>query len=40
MLEHRHLDRHLGGWEAVRDGIDSEGGWPLYLRRYADLFAS
>jgi uncharacterized protein YndB with AHSA1/START domain len=39
-LEHRHLDRHLEGWEAVRDGVDSDQGWPLYLRRYADLFGS
>jgi uncharacterized protein YndB with AHSA1/START domain len=38
VLEHRNLDRHLDGWEAVREGVDSEGGWPLYLRRYADLF--
>ena len=37
VLEHRHLERHLQGWEAVRDGIDGEGGWPLYLRRYAEL---
>jgi uncharacterized protein YndB with AHSA1/START domain len=40
VLEHRNLDRHLEGWEAVREGVDSEGGWPLYLRRYADLFAA
>jgi uncharacterized protein YndB with AHSA1/START domain len=40
VLEHRNLDRHLDGWEAVRDGVDSEGGWPLYLRRYGDLFAA
>jgi uncharacterized protein YndB with AHSA1/START domain len=40
VLEHRNLDRHLDGWEAVREGVDSEGGWPLYLRRYADLFAA
>jgi uncharacterized protein YndB with AHSA1/START domain len=39
MLEHRNLDRHLDGWEAVRDGVDSDAGWSLYLRRYADLFA-
>jgi len=39
VLEHRNLDRHLEGWEAVREGVDSEGGWPLYLRRYAELFA-
>jgi uncharacterized protein YndB with AHSA1/START domain len=39
VLEHRNLDRHLDGWEAVRDSVDSDAGWPLYLRRYADLFA-
>jgi uncharacterized protein YndB with AHSA1/START domain len=36
-LEHRNLDRHGPGWEAVRDGIASDGGWPLYLERYAGL---
>ena len=36
-LEHRNLDRHLEGWQAVRDGVDSDTGWPLYLRSYADL---
>ena len=35
-LEHRHLDRHLDGWEAVREGVDSDQGWPLYLQRYAE----
>jgi uncharacterized protein YndB with AHSA1/START domain len=39
-LEHRNLDRHGAGWEGVRDGVDAEGGWPLYLQRYADLIAS
>jgi uncharacterized protein YndB with AHSA1/START domain len=39
VLEHRNLDRHLEGWEAVREGVDSDGGWPLYLQRYAELFA-
>jgi uncharacterized protein YndB with AHSA1/START domain len=39
MLEHRDLDRHLEGWEAVRAGVDSEGGWPLYLCRYAEVVA-
>jgi uncharacterized protein YndB with AHSA1/START domain len=38
-LEHRHLDRHGPGWEAVRDGIATDQGWPLYLDRYAALFA-
>lgn len=37
-LEHRHLDRHGPGWEGVRMGVDSDGGWPLYLARYAALF--
>jgi uncharacterized protein YndB with AHSA1/START domain len=36
-LEHRNLDRHGDGWEGVREGVDSDGGWPLYLRRYAGL---
>jgi uncharacterized protein YndB with AHSA1/START domain len=37
-LEHRNLDRHSAGWESVRDGVDHEAGWPLYLQRYAALF--
>ena len=28
-LEHRNIDRHGPGWEAVRDGVDGEAGWPL-----------
>jgi uncharacterized protein YndB with AHSA1/START domain len=35
-LEHRNLDRHGENWEGLRDGVDSPGGWPLYLQRYAD----
>ncbi|MEP6814629.1 MAG: SRPBCC family protein [Marmoricola sp.] len=38
-LEHRNLDRHGPGWESVRDGVDDDAGWLLYLTRYADLFA-
>jgi uncharacterized protein YndB with AHSA1/START domain len=34
-LEHRHIERHGPGWEAVRDGVDTDQGWPLYLDRYA-----
>jgi uncharacterized protein YndB with AHSA1/START domain len=34
-LEHRHLDRHGPGWEAVHGGVDSPEGWQLYLDRYA-----
>jgi len=37
-LEHRNLDRHGAGWESVRDGVDNDAGWPLYLQRYAALF--
>ena len=39
-LEHRELDRHGDGWESVREGVDSDGGWPTYLRRFADVVAS
>lgn len=38
-LEHRYLDRHGDGWRSVADGIGGEGGWPLYLRRYAEIAA-
>jgi uncharacterized protein YndB with AHSA1/START domain len=37
-LEHRHIDRHGPGWQAVREGVDEGEGWPLYLARYAALF--
>jgi DNA-binding transcriptional ArsR family regulator/uncharacterized protein YndB with AHSA1/START domain len=36
-LEHRHIDRHGDGWQAVSDGVGSQDGWPLYLRRFAGL---
>jgi uncharacterized protein YndB with AHSA1/START domain len=39
-LEHRNIDRHGNGWESVREGVDAEGGWPLYLKRYADVVAA
>jgi uncharacterized protein YndB with AHSA1/START domain len=38
-LEHRHLDRHGEGWQGVREGIDNDQGWPLYLRGFSALFA-
>lgn len=38
-LEHRHLERHGDGWESLRDGVGGDQGWPLYLRRFAGLFA-
>jgi uncharacterized protein YndB with AHSA1/START domain len=36
-LEHRNLDRHGTGWEAVSEGIEGDQGWPHYLARYAAL---
>jgi uncharacterized protein YndB with AHSA1/START domain len=36
-LEHRHLDRHGEGWEAEREAVRGQGGWPLYLDRFASL---
>jgi uncharacterized protein YndB with AHSA1/START domain len=36
-LEHRNIDRHGPGWEGVRDGVADDGGWTLYLDRYAKL---
>ena len=38
-LEHRNLDRHGAGWEGVREGVGGDGGWPLYLQRFADRLA-
>lgn len=28
------------GWEAVHHGVDGDGGWPLYLDRYAALLSA
>jgi uncharacterized protein YndB with AHSA1/START domain len=39
-LEHRNFERHGDGWEGVRDGVGSPGGWPLYLDRYAALLGA
>jgi uncharacterized protein YndB with AHSA1/START domain len=36
-LEHRNLERHGEGWEGEREGVASDGGWPLYLQRFADV---
>jgi uncharacterized protein YndB with AHSA1/START domain len=38
-LEHRNLEHHGEGWEDLREGVDSDGGWPLYLQRFAGLLA-
>ena len=34
-LEHRHGP----GWESVYHGVEGDGGWPLYLTRYAALLS-
>ena len=39
-LEHRKIDRHGDGWELVREGVDGDDGWPLYLHRFADVLAA
>jgi uncharacterized protein YndB with AHSA1/START domain len=37
VLVHRHLDRHGRGWVSMRDGVDGDQGWPLYLQNYTVL---
>jgi uncharacterized protein YndB with AHSA1/START domain len=39
-LEHRNLERHGEGWEGIRGAVGSEGGWPLYLRRFTERLAA
>ncbi|CAN5771077.1 SRPBCC family protein [soil metagenome] len=39
-LEHRHIDRHGPCGQAVSQGVGEDAGWPLYLARYATLFAT
>ena len=34
-LEHRHLERHGEGWEAMRDAVGSPEGWGVGMRRFA-----
>ena len=34
-LIHDQLDAHGPGWESVRDGVASDGGWPAGLRQFA-----
>ncbi len=34
-LVHDELDVHGPGWESVRDGVGSDGGWPAGLRQFA-----
>jgi uncharacterized protein YndB with AHSA1/START domain len=39
-LEHRNIERHGDGWDSIRDGVDGDNGWPLYLRRYVAYLAT
>jgi uncharacterized protein YndB with AHSA1/START domain len=39
-LEHRHLERHGGDWEAVARGVSGDGGWAGILRGYAEIAAA
>jgi uncharacterized protein YndB with AHSA1/START domain len=38
-IEHRKLERHGEGWQGLGNAVEGEQGWPLYLRRYAELVA-
>ena len=38
-LEHRGLERHGDGWEAMRDAVASPGGWGDGLRSFAAYLA-
>ncbi len=33
-FEHRYLERHGQGYEKMREGVDSPGGWTAVLARY------
>jgi len=39
-LEHRNIERHGDGWDSIRDGVDGDSGWPLYLRRYVAILTA
>ena len=39
-LEHRHLERHGEGWEAMAAGVGSPGGWPAGVEAFAQRLAS
>jgi uncharacterized protein YndB with AHSA1/START domain len=39
-LEHRGLDRHGEGWEAMRDAVGSPDGWGIGLRRFAERLSA
>ena len=39
VLAYEPPGRVVFSWEGVRQGVDSEGGWPLYLQRFAEVAA-
>ena len=39
-LEHRHLERHGDGWEAMRDAVGSPDGWQGGLQLFAAAAAA
>jgi uncharacterized protein YndB with AHSA1/START domain len=39
-LEHRHLERHGDGWEAMRDAVGSPNGWQGGLELFAAAAAA
>jgi uncharacterized protein YndB with AHSA1/START domain len=39
-LEHRHLERHGDGWEAMRDAVGSPNGWQGGLALFAKAAAA
>ena len=38
-FEHRHIERHGEGWEALRAAVDSPGGWTGVLGGFEKLVA-
>ena len=39
-LEHRDIERHGPGWEAMRDAVGSPGGWPAAVHAFAERVES
>jgi uncharacterized protein YndB with AHSA1/START domain len=39
-LEHRHIERHGNGWEAMHGAVGSPGGWPKGLEAFAAYIAA
>ncbi len=39
ILVHSDFERHGEGWEAMRDGVADEGGWPGILTQFSNMAA-